>query len=104
MVDFRQDNLFECRVPTGEFDLIFCRNVLLYFSQEMRRQVFDRLARFSAPGALLFLGAGETVIGQTENFTASQQFRSLYERADTPVCSSEDDNAAFSCMAQRKAS
>lgn len=80
MIDFRIDNLFECRTPSGQYDLILCRNVMLYFSPEMRRQVFNRLAKFCAPGAYLVLGAGETVIGQTEHFAPSKTHRGLYQR------------------------
>ena len=80
MIDFRQDNLFDPHVPGGPYDLILCRNVLLYFSLEMRRKVFDRLAQHSRAGGYLLLGAGETVIGQTPDFIASRDFRGSYER------------------------
>ncbi|AUW59143.1 protein-glutamate O-methyltransferase [Sphingobium sp. SCG-1] len=80
MVDFRTDNLLDPRIPGGHFDLILCRNVLLYFSLEMRRKVFDQLARYSRPGTFLLLGAGETVIGQTDEFVSSRDFRGSYER------------------------
>lgn len=80
MVDFRVDNLFDPVVPSGHYDLILCRNVLLYFSLDMRRKVFERLAQHSRAGGFLVLGAGETVIGQTEDFVASKEFRGSYER------------------------
>ncbi|MBB6122316.1 CheR family methyltransferase [Sphingobium subterraneum] len=80
MIDFRVDNLFEPQAPSGSYDLVMCRNVQFYFSAEMRRKVFGCLARHSAPGGYLILGAGETVIGQTIDFTASMQFRGIYER------------------------
>lgn len=80
MIDFQVDNLFEPKAPVGQYDLILCRNVLLYFSTEMRRKVFDRLTLFGAPDAFLLLGAGETVIGQTDDFVASRDFRGCYER------------------------
>lgn len=80
MVDFRTDNLLEPKIPGGHFDLILCRNVLLYFSLEMRRKVFDRLAQYSRSGTFLLLGAGETVIGQTDEFVSSRDFRGSYER------------------------
>ncbi|MDX3910018.1 MAG: protein-glutamate O-methyltransferase CheR [Sphingobium sp.] len=83
MVDFRQDNLFDPHVPGGYFDLILCRNVLLYFSLEMRQKVFDRLAQHSRPGGYLLLGAGETVIGQTNDFISSREFRGSYERRNS---------------------
>lgn len=80
MIDFRPDNLLDAKFPGGHYDLILCRNVLLYFSLEKRRKVFDRLAQHSRPGGYLLLGAGETVIGQTEDFVSSRDFRGSYER------------------------
>ena len=78
-LQFRQQNLTADAPPAGRFDIILCRNVLLYFSQPMRRQVFDVLATAIRPGGLLVLGAGETVIGQTDHFTPSERFRGFYQ-------------------------
>ena len=79
MVSFRRMNLVADPLPIGRFDVILCRNVLLYFSLEMRRAVLDRLAQVLRPEGVLVLGAGETVIGQTEAFKPSQRYRGLYE-------------------------
>jgi chemotaxis protein methyltransferase CheR len=81
-VQFRQHNLTADAPPPGKFDIILCRNVMLYFSLPLRRQVFDRLATAIQPGGLLVLGAGETVIGLTEHFTPSETFRGFYRTAD----------------------
>lgn len=80
-VAFRRHNLVVDRMPPGRFDAILCRNVLLYFSAAQRRQVFDALVGALRPGGILVLGAGETVIGQTEAFVPSQKHRGLYELA-----------------------
>lgn len=80
MIDYRVDNLLEPLVPVSSFDLILCRNVLLYFSADLRRKVFVNLAQHGAPDGHLILGAGETVMGQTDEFLASRQFRGCYER------------------------
>lgn len=66
------------RPPPGQFDVILCRNVLMYFAPVVRRAVFDRLHEALAPDGVLMLGAGETVIGQTERFTADSSLRGLY--------------------------
>ncbi len=79
---FRRVNLVADEPPAGRFDLVMCRNVLLYLASAQRAAVFDRLARALRPGGLLVLGAGETVIGQTEAFTPSARFRGLYEMID----------------------
>lgn len=81
-VRFQHHSLVEPPPRPGRFDVILCRNVLLYFSAERRRTVFDKLAAASAPDAILMLGAGETVIGQTEAFVSDPSHRGLYMRRE----------------------
>ena len=78
-LSFRRVNLVADEPPPGRFDLVMCRNVLLYLAPDRRVAVFDRLAKALRPGGLLALGAGETVIGQTDAFAPSTRFRGLYE-------------------------
>jgi chemotaxis protein methyltransferase CheR len=66
--------------PEERFDIILCRNVLLYFSPEVRRTAFARLASAAAEDGALMLGAGETVIGQTDSFVSDPECRGLYLR------------------------
>ncbi len=66
--------------PT-RFDLILCRNVLLYFEGRNRARAFDRLASALAPDGRLMLGAGETVIGQTERFVPEPALTGIYRQA-----------------------
>ncbi len=90
-ISFRQGNLVADPLPVGRFDLILCRNVLMYLSPVLRRQVLDRFGTAMRPGGLLALGAGETVIGQTETFRPSPEFRGLYE----PSCIADARGAAL---------
>jgi len=76
-VSFRTHNLLD-PPPLGGFDVILCRNVLLYFAPEMRRRAFERLASAIAPDGILMLGAGETVLGHTERFAADEACRGFY--------------------------
>ncbi|MEH3046782.1 CheR family methyltransferase [Sphingomonas adhaesiva] len=78
-ISYRRHNLVADPAPVGTFDLILCRNVLFYLVPERREQVLDRLAGALAPGGLLLLGAGETVIGQTERLRPSTRLRGFYE-------------------------
>jgi chemotaxis protein methyltransferase CheR len=78
MIDFRRDNLFDPRAPSGEYDLLLCRNVLLYFTPERRQAVLHLLARHSHANSVLLLGAGETVIGQGDDFVSHAEFRGGY--------------------------
>jgi chemotaxis protein methyltransferase CheR len=83
-LQFRQHNLTQDAAPAGSFDIILCRNVMLYFSPAVRRQVFDTLASAMRPGGLLALGAGETVIGQTDHFTPCETYRGFYRGVIAP--------------------
>ncbi len=82
-VRFDVRNMIEPPPHPGRFDIILCRNVLLYFSPDMRRLAFTRLAEAIAPDGTLMLGAGETVIGQTERFVSDPEYRGLYRSSAT---------------------
>ena len=77
-VRFEARNITERPPAPGRFDIILCRNLLLYFSPEMRRLAFNRLAEAIAPDGALMLGAGETVLGQTDRFASDADCRGLY--------------------------
>ncbi|MEP9357312.1 protein-glutamate O-methyltransferase CheR [Sphingomonas sp. KR3-1] len=81
-LQFRQHNLTQDPAPAGSFDIILCRNVMLYFSPAVRRQVFDTLASAIRPGGMLALGAGETVIGLTDHFQPCETYRGFYRAVD----------------------
>jgi chemotaxis protein methyltransferase CheR len=79
-VRFATHNLLD--PAPGQFDIILCRNVMMYFGAETRAKVFDRLADALCPGGLLMLGAGETVLGQTHRFASDPSMRGIYVAAD----------------------
>ncbi len=76
---FQQHNILGPHPGRQAFDLILCRNVLLYFDRETRTQAFARLEAAVARDGFLMLGAGETVVGQTDIFVPSPRRASLYE-------------------------
>lgn len=80
-ITFRRQNLVSDPPPPGRFDVILCRNVMLYLSPPLRRQLLARLAEAMRPGGLLVLGAGETVIGHSDAFIPSPRYKGLYEPA-----------------------
>ena len=65
MVGFREQNLVEPFRHLGTFDLVFCRNVLIYFHEQGKRDVLERMAQVVAPDGYLFLGSAETALGVT---------------------------------------
>ncbi len=78
MVQHRQLNLLHDFSALGTFDVIFCRNVLIYFDQDTKIQIFNRLARSLEPDGFLALGAAETVVGLTDAFKPYPDCRGLY--------------------------
>jgi chemotaxis protein methyltransferase CheR len=78
MVQFRPLNLLGDFSHLGVFDVVFCRNVLIYFDQETKVGVLDRLARITERDGYLVLGAAETVVGLTDAFRPIHDRRGLY--------------------------
>ncbi len=93
-VDFYQHSLLSQAPPAGPFDVILCRNVLLYFAKAVRTEVFSRLHSVLARNGVLGLGAGETILGQTEDFVPSGTYRGLYRRADATAARARPISAA----------
>jgi chemotaxis protein methyltransferase CheR len=78
MVQHRQLNLLHDFSQLGSFDVIFCRNVLIYFDQDTKIDVFNRLAGSMERDGFLLLGAAETVVGLTDLFKPCAERRGLY--------------------------
>jgi chemotaxis protein methyltransferase CheR len=78
MVQHGKLNLLHDFSQLGIFDVIFCRNVLIYFDQDTKTGIFDRLARVIKPDGFLVLGSAETVMGLTDVFTAFPERSGLY--------------------------
>jgi chemotaxis protein methyltransferase CheR len=78
MVQHRQLNLLQDFSHLGTFDVIFCRNVLIYFDQDAKAGIFDRLARVIEPDGVLTLGAAESVVGISDAFRPYPERRGLY--------------------------
>ena len=79
MVQHRQLNLLQDFSQLGRFDVIFCRNVLIYFDQETKINVFERLNKAMEPDGMLMLGAAESVVGITGAFRPYLDRRGLYQ-------------------------
>jgi len=82
LVEFREWNLLADPTQLGQFDVIFCRNVLIYFDQPTKSRVLDVLSRQLAPDGFLYLGGAETVLGLTSKLVPMEKERGVYVRAD----------------------
>ena len=79
MVQHKQLNLLQDFTHLGKFDVIFCRNVLIYFDQDTKINIFDRMAKIIEPDGMLMLGAAESVVGITDAFRPVADKRGLYQ-------------------------
>lgn len=82
MVKFREFNLLDSFAPLGKFDVVYCRNVLIYFDQPTKANVLDRLRDSMPSDGTLFLGAAETVLGITDRFRPVRGNRGMYLPSD----------------------
>jgi chemotaxis protein methyltransferase CheR len=72
MAQFREWNLLGDLRPLGPFDVVFCRNVLIYFDQATKSKVLDAVAQTMLPDAILYLGGAETVMGLTDRLVPTE--------------------------------
>jgi chemotaxis protein methyltransferase CheR len=79
MVQHKQLNLLHDLSHLGKFDVIFCRNVLIYFDQPTKTNIFERMSRIIEPDGMLMLGAAESVVGITDAFRPCPDKRGLYQ-------------------------
>jgi chemotaxis protein methyltransferase CheR len=78
MVQWKKFNLLESFGALGQFDIVFCRNVLIYFDQPTKADVLSRVAKVMAPDGFMVLGAAETVVGLSDAFKPLTDRRGLY--------------------------
>lgn len=82
MVDYRQLNLLHGFETLGHFDVIYCRNVLIYFDAPTKSDILARLSASLTPGGAILLGAAETVIGLSDRLSPNPKHRGLYGHAE----------------------
>ncbi|HEY9566653.1 MAG TPA: protein-glutamate O-methyltransferase [Thalassobaculum sp.] len=84
-VTFREYNLLEHPRSLGQFDVVFCRNVLIYFDQPTKTKVLAGIADQLVPDGTLFLGGAETVLGITDRFEPVPGQRGIYRATQKPA-------------------
>jgi chemotaxis protein methyltransferase CheR len=78
MIQFRHHNLLDGMSGLGQFDLIFCRNVLIYFDPATKARTLEGIANVLAPDGALILGSAETVVGLVGSFEPQQGLRGVF--------------------------
>ena len=89
MVQFRAFNLLDNLTPLGTFDVVFCRNVLIYFDIQTKAQVLAAITRRMADQGVLVLGGAETVLGITDQLEPVAGSRGLYRAVAKPATTGE---------------
>jgi chemotaxis protein methyltransferase CheR len=85
MAQFREFNLLGDLHPLGRFDIVFCRNVLIYFDQPTKTRVLEAMAAQMPADGILYLGGAETVLGITPRFAPLAGERGVYGLSGAPV-------------------
>jgi chemotaxis protein methyltransferase CheR len=92
---FRQMNLLADYTSLGRFDIIFCRNVLIYFDAARKMDILGRMSRILAPDGFLTLGASESLIGLKTDLVAHPEHRGIFQRAGAGAPVQSDLAARF---------
>ena len=88
-VQFRQMNLLSDYTALGRFDIIFCRNVLIYFDAARKMDILGRMTRILASDGFLTLGASESLIGLKTDLVAHPENRGIFMRNTAPAPAQE---------------
>ena len=78
MVNYREGNLLENFSDLGTFDVVFCRNVLIYFERDTKAEVLEKISQRMPGDGFLYLGGAETVLGVSEEFKPVTGQRGVY--------------------------
>lgn len=93
MVNYQYFNLLDPMIALGKFDIIFCRNVLIYFDEATKGDVLQRMSNQIENDGYLMLGGAETVLGITEAFAPIQGIRGVYAKPQSVHFQKSEDAA-----------
>jgi chemotaxis protein methyltransferase CheR len=99
LVSFKRQNLQESFSHHGQFDIVFCRNVVIYFSAAARRDIFTRLANVLINDGYLFVGSAESLADLGPRFTPHHHCRSIFYRPNLPSAASGPATVQRVCVA-----
>ena len=84
MIEYRYFNLLDSMTGLGMFDIIFCRNVLIYFDEKTKASALERMSAQLENDGLLMLGGAETVLGITDALVPVPGQRGTYAKPSGP--------------------
>ena len=94
MVQYRPFNLLDNLTTLGKFDVVFCRNVLIYFDDPTKGGILDTIATMLAPDGVLLLGGAESVLGLSKAFESTPKQRGFYRLTGAPAAAAPAKPAA----------
>jgi chemotaxis protein methyltransferase CheR len=95
MVQYKEFNLLQDPMPLGRFDVVFCRNVLIYFDQPTKTRVLNSVSKLMPEDGFLFLGGAETVLGITDKFQMVPGQRGVYGVASASASAARQPMPSF---------
>jgi chemotaxis protein methyltransferase CheR len=78
LVNFQSINLLQSYAHLGKFDIVFCRNVLIYFSPAVKKKILQQIASLLPPDGILFVGASESISSMTDLFVMQRSTHEIY--------------------------
>lgn len=102
MVDYRTFNLLEDAGTIGPVDIIFCRNVLIYFDQETKGRILDGMSKLLPDDGVLYLGGAETVLGVSNLFKPASDLSGAYRVVGRDASGAEPGAVASSPALERR--
>lgn len=103
MIDWKKLNLLDSFTQLGEFDIVFCRNVLIYFDQPTKTEILERIAKALPADGYLVLGAAETVVGLTNAFKPVAGKRGLFQKKEAAQSATRPALASASSQLDQRA-
>jgi chemotaxis protein methyltransferase CheR len=101
MIDYRSFNLLHDLKALGQFDVVFCRNVLIYFDLPTKERVLEGISKVMTADGSLFLGGAETVFGVSNLFKPTDGMHGLYSRVPAPSALSTPAHAPAAAPAAK---
>lgn len=99
MVNFQQFNLMSPFVGFQQYDIVLCRNVLIYFDVETKKSVLEKIRKVVAPDGFLMLGGAETVVGLSDHFVVDEKDRMIFRPNDTAAHGNASTQSEFAASA-----
>lgn len=78
MAQFRKMNLMKPFMGIGKFDIVLCRNVMIYFTSEDRRRIYQSISKVLEPDGYLLIGSTESLVNDTDLFTSKKYLNSVF--------------------------